>query len=58
MNLMSNGNKTSDKPDDVKTYQAPPEGSLGLLALGWKGLKFWREAREAAKKRIHNEQKS
>lgn len=24
---------------------APPEGSLGLLALGWVGLRLWREAR-------------
>lgn len=58
MNLMSNRTNTSDKPGDAKTYQAPPEGSLGLLALGWKGLKIWRAAREAAKKERNNEQKS
>lgn len=55
---MSNRTNTSDKPGDAKTYQAPPEGSLGLLALGWKGLKIWRAAREAAKKERNNEQKS
>ena len=26
-------------------YKIPPEGSLGLLALGWRGLEAWREAR-------------
>lgn len=26
----------------------PPDGSLGLLALGYKGLIAWRKAREAA----------
>lgn len=29
-------------------YVAPPEGSLGLLALGWQGLRAWRAARIAA----------
>jgi hypothetical protein len=27
------------------SYEIPVEGSLGLLALGWQGLKRWREKR-------------
>lgn len=27
-----------------KTYEVPPGGSLGLLALGYRGLLAWREA--------------
>lgn len=30
--------------------KVPPQGSLGLLALGHKGVIAWRKAREAAKK--------
>jgi hypothetical protein len=30
--------------------QVPPHGSLGLLALGHKGLIAWRKAREEAEK--------
>jgi hypothetical protein len=33
------------RPGDV--YVIPPEGSLGLLALGAVGLKAWREKRDA-----------
>ena len=29
-------------------YQIPPEGSLGLLALGARGLDAWRAVRRAA----------
>ncbi|MCS6917022.1 MAG: hypothetical protein RMK52_02190 [Chitinophagales bacterium] len=45
-----------------KEIPVPPEGSLGLLALGDVGLKLWREARirsgyeEALRQRL-NEQK-
>lgn len=28
-------------------YEIPPEGSLGLLALGYRGLTAWRERRNA-----------
>ncbi len=31
------------------TYEVTPEGSLGLLALGYQGLLKWREAKENAK---------
>lgn len=31
-------------------YQIPPEGSLGLLALGYIGLLAWRTAREKYEK--------
>ncbi|MCU0433201.1 MAG: hypothetical protein MUC87_07105 [Bacteroidia bacterium] len=59
MNLTSpSGQPTGDK-DPKPQYQVPPEGSLGLLALGWQGLKAWREARRAAGQNITgNEQKS
>ena len=36
------------KPGDK--YEIPVEGSLGLLAMGYKGLQMWREVREAAVK--------
>lgn len=29
-----------------KVYDVPAEGSLGLLALGYRGLIAWREARK------------
>lgn len=28
-----------------KRYDVPPEGSLGLLALGYRGVMAWRERR-------------
>jgi len=28
------------------TYEVPPEGSLGLLALGYRGLEAWRKAQQ------------
>jgi hypothetical protein len=34
----------------------PPEGSLGLLALGYKGVIAWRKAREAAKINTDNKE--
>lgn len=36
------------KPGD--TYEVPVEGSLGLLALGHRGLEAWRKALDDAKK--------
>jgi len=30
---------------DGKEYNVPPEGSLGLLALGYRGVMAWRERR-------------
>jgi hypothetical protein len=32
---------------DGQPLAVPPEGSLGLLALGWVGLRLWRDARTA-----------
>jgi hypothetical protein len=55
--------KKSDQknaPKDVSTtYSVPSEGSLGLLALGWRGLTQWRAARVAAEQQNNktNEQK-
>lgn len=41
-----NINNKAYKPGDV--YQVPPKGSLGLLALGYRGLEAWREAQKKA----------
>jgi hypothetical protein len=30
-------------------FVVPPEGSLGLLALGYRGLKIWRARRKEAR---------
>lgn len=38
------------KTQDGRNFPVPPEGSLGLLALGYKGIMLWRESRAAAKK--------
>jgi hypothetical protein len=40
---MEEKQQTNPKPGD--RYEIPVEGSLGLLALGWQGLKRWREKR-------------
>jgi hypothetical protein len=32
---------------DGQPFAVPPEGALGLLALGWVGLRVWRDKREA-----------
>lgn len=39
---------------DKKVIEMPPEGSLGVLALGDIGIKLWREAREKARKERKN----
>lgn len=39
---------------EKKVIEMPPEGSLGVLALGDVGIKLWREAREKAKKEKKN----
>jgi hypothetical protein len=49
------------KTRDGQTLAVPPEGNLGLLAAGYRGLMLWREARassgwtaaEAAKRALH-----
>jgi hypothetical protein len=38
-----------------KVYEIPPEGSLGLLALGAVGIVEWRHARERARKEAEAE---
>jgi hypothetical protein len=58
MNSTSKDHQSASKQEQEQSYPVPAEGSLGLLALGWRGLKFWRAAREAAKKGAGNEQKS
>ncbi len=47
--------------EDGKLFQVPPEGSLGLLALGYKGLIAWRQARrqyQMIKKAAEEKEKS
>ena len=34
--------------EDGKPFDAPVDGSLGLLAVGFRGLIAWRQARSAA----------
>lgn len=38
------------KTKDGELFKIPPEGSLGLLALGYKGLIAWRHARRQFQK--------
>lgn len=53
----SNKNEPKEyKAGDV--YEIPAEGSLGLLALGYRGLVVWREAQEKAKAEKATETKS
>ncbi len=38
------------RTDSGEQYEVPAEGSLGLLAMGYKGLMLWRKKRfDAAK---------
>ena len=41
---------------EQKVIQMPPEGSLGVLALGDIGIKLWRETREKAEKEKKNKE--
>lgn len=51
LNIMSeNKRKITITTKDGKPFAVPPEGSLGLLALGHIGVIAWRQAREAARK--------
>ncbi|MEM1122603.1 MAG: hypothetical protein AAGJ18_19320 [Bacteroidota bacterium] len=40
--------KSNLQTTDGKNYDVPVEGSLGLLALGYRGLVAWRAKREAS----------
>jgi hypothetical protein len=42
------GAAEKDSPQSENGIPIPPEGSLGLLALGAKGLEAWRLAQENA----------
>ena len=44
-----NTNKPTHEYKKGDVYKVPPEGSLGLLALGYQGLVAWRKAQEEAK---------
>jgi len=45
-------NKVSITTNDGKPFQIPVEGSLGLLALGYKGLIAWRQVRRQHQKTV------
>lgn len=44
---MSHYKKPRNKQNRIKTPVVTKEGSLGLLALGYIGLKMWREKRDS-----------
>lgn len=51
MNQMNTADKNTKQPIQYKKgdkYIVPPQGSLGLLALGYQGLVAWRKARAEA----------
>ncbi len=51
---MDTHNKNTKQPIEYKKgdkYIVPPQGSLGLLALGYQGLVAWRKARTEAAER-------
>lgn len=49
--MAEDSNKQSE---NQRVKQVPPEGSLGLLAFGYKGLLAWRKARAEAGKHGQN----
>jgi hypothetical protein len=36
------------KPIPGKAIEIPPEGALGIMALGYKGVQMWRKVRDEA----------
>ncbi len=36
------------KPIHGKAIEIPPEGALGIMALGYKGVQMWRKVRDEA----------
>lgn len=44
------GNKITITTTDGQPFKVPVEGSLGLLALGYKGLIAWRQVRRQYQK--------
>jgi hypothetical protein len=52
---MSNhlGNQPLFRTEDGKILDIPPDGMLGLLALGAVGVKAWREKRRAVGESYH-----
>ena len=45
-------NKVTITTNDGLPFQIPVEGSLGLLALGYKGLIAWRQVRRQYQKTV------
>ncbi len=39
------------KENQQREFKIPPEGSLGLLALGYRGVEAWRKVRDEARKK-------
>lgn len=48
--MSENKRKITITTKEGKPFAVPPEGSLGLLALGHIGVIAWRQAREAARR--------
>ncbi len=48
--MSENKRKITITTRDGKPFAVPPEGSLGLPALGHIGVIAWRQAREAARR--------
>jgi len=47
--LKGNPTTKSQLTSGEQEIKVPPEGSLGLLALGYQGLLAWREAKNKSK---------
>lgn len=47
-----NNSDSAGKPEPGSVYTIPAEGSLGLLALGAKGIELWRQKRDALKQTL------
>jgi hypothetical protein len=45
------------KNSEGEVYDIPPEGSLGLLALGYVGIMAWREKKKALQYQVDQVEK-
>lgn len=51
------GSSIMKEKEDPKKYEVTPAGSLGLLALGYRGVQAWREARDETLRQMDKNQK-
>ena len=56
---IDNEQQRSNTPDTTgaQPYIVTPEGSLGLLALGYRGIDLWRKKRKETKDNLSTPQK-